>query len=415
MLINDYVGAIRYKLIESDVAGPVRGEGVVGRVDEKNANGRIYTRKLWERILSDNNLQQTVTERGMVGELDHPANSELKLKEAAVVWTGLSLKENGEVRGVFEVLPTSAGKELEGLLKANVRIGASTRGEGTIHTKDGADYISEDDYSLYTIDIVGNPSTRGAYPKVVKESKDIKEGTPAMGAKERFEQLREQARKLISVGDREVSESSRESIESSIDTVVEALDRVAAEDAGLTTLTTSLASDLLETKKTLRKATPVEAKLGASMQLTERVKAEYKGLRKEAKESVELLIKENAKLKEDNGKLRRYYAVAIQEGERVMVEKREALKRYGLAVEAGQRLLDRARSQSPLRESINETARPARASMTEKQLPQRSALAPKRVAQVAEAAQPAVRSGPSAITEAASFASALVQRSSLFS
>lgn len=413
MRLDDYIGPLRYSVInESETTGPLLCDGVIGRADEKNANGRIYTRKLWEKILSSPSLQETIRERGMVGEVDHPKDSELKLEKASHVWTSMSLQENGEIHGTFEVLPTEKGRHLESLIRSRIRIGASTRGEGTISSKDGADYISEDDYDLYTTDIVANPSTRGAFPKPVRESAETQEKESSMGAKETFSQLREQANRLIALEGREVSESSRSSIEAQIDGVIESLDRVVAEDKGLTSLGTALTSDLLETKKSIRKAIPVESKLSASETLSEAVKAKYIGLKKEAKTSVETLLKENAKLKAENAKLRQAYAVAIQEGETVLEEKREALKRYSLAMEAGELLLRRAKSIQTVNESKKNGSKPAAAAagsraVTEKTVQGAAAVTPKKVVQVTEATPQTAAS--TNIQEAANFASSLLQ------
>jgi regulator of replication initiation timing len=411
MRLDDYIGPLRYSVInESETTGPLLCDGVIGRADEKNANGRIYTRKLWEKILSSPSLQETIRERGMVGEVDHPKDSELKLEKASHVWTSMSLQENGEIHGTFEVLPTEKGRHLESLIRSRIRVGASTRGEGTISSKDGADYISEDDYNLYTTDIVANPSTRGAFPKV-RESAETQEKESSMGAKETFSQLREQANRLIALEGREVSESSRSSIEAQIDGVIESLDRVVAEDKGLTSLGTALTSDLLETKKSIRKAIPVESKLSASETLSEAVKAKYIGLKKEAKTSVETLLKENAKLKAENAKLRQAYAVAIQEGETVLEEKREALKRYSLAMEAGERLLQRAKSMQAVNESKKNGSKPPAATgsraVTEKTVQGAAAVTPKKVVQVTEATPQTAASNH--IQEAANFASSLLQ------
>jgi hypothetical protein len=410
MLLLDYIGPLTYSVLnESDTSGaPLCCEGVIGRYDEENANKRIYSRKLWEKILSDPKVQENIHERGMVGEVDHPKESELKLGDASHVWTSMSLGENGEIRGRFEVLPTEKGVHLEKLIRSRIKIGASTRGEGTVIRRDGKDYISEDDYNLYTTDIVSNPSTRGAFPTPVRESTEVTEKEAGMSAKETFQQLREQANRLIDLGSREVSESTRTSIETQIDGLVESLDRVAAEDKGYTTLTNSLSSDLLETKRTLRKATPVESKLTAAEQLSEAVKGQYKNLRKEAKESVELLLAENKKLKEQNAKLRQAYAVAIQEGETVLEEKRDAMTRYTLAMEAGERLLQKAKSLSRVNESKTALPKqPARGAITERKIPYPT-VAPKKVA-VQETAPATSSYNP--INEAADFAGSLLQNS----
>ena len=70
--------------------------------------------------------------------------------------------DGGNVMGKIEVLDTPSGKTLKQLVTANVKLGISSRGLGSVKEKDGLTIV-EDDFQLICFDIVSEPSTPGAY------------------------------------------------------------------------------------------------------------------------------------------------------------------------------------------------------------------------------------------------------------
>lgn len=392
---------------ESAGSGPLKVRGVFSRYDEENANRRIYSRKLWEKLISDSNIKDSLNNRAMIGENDHPDKSDPKLEKASIVVTGLGIQENGEVHGEFEILPTAYGKHLESLLKAGVRVGISSRGEGSIVERDGKQFINEDDYNLIAFDVVANPSTRGAYPQVVRESKEstTEEQGPSMGAKEKFTALQEQARRICSLKTGEISQALRESLDNQIETLVEDLDRLTVEDPGYVTRARFLAEDLIEARKALKSSIVTEKKLEAAVSIIEGLKEENQNLLKEAREAVEALLKENDTLRKENNEFRVAYGVAIEEGEKIFQErnklresKQGLLRKYALAIEAGDLALRAART---ARRPVTETkkavaaapkkeaaAKPA-AKAVQPLKEVRALITPKKVAAVTEVSAPA--------------------------
>ncbi len=133
--------------------------GVIQRADALNGNRRVYSERILRREMDRyNNL---VKERMALGELDHPETSTVMLEKVShlvteVWWNGK------DVMGKIEVLNTPRGKILQELVNANVKIGISSRGTGSVReSKEGT--IVEDDFSLICFDIVSEPSTHGAY------------------------------------------------------------------------------------------------------------------------------------------------------------------------------------------------------------------------------------------------------------
>lgn len=153
------------RVINEGRTGPLKVRGIFQRADEANNNNRVYPHRVLEGAIKS--LNEAVKERRLVGELDHPTYDMVKLSNASHLITGLWM-EGKEVIGEAEILPTPAGKVVEGLIQGGVKIGISSRGMGTLsESKSGAKTVNED-FKLLTFDIVADPSTRGAYPAITE-------------------------------------------------------------------------------------------------------------------------------------------------------------------------------------------------------------------------------------------------------
>ena len=133
----------------------------------KNGNGRIYSRPILEREVK--NYHKLVGERRALGELDHPEDSVINLKNAShlvteVWWNG------DDVMGKVEVLNTPAGNILKGLVESGVKLGISSRGLGTVTENNDISEVN-DDFQLICFDFVSEPSTPGAF--MIKEAKNL--------------------------------------------------------------------------------------------------------------------------------------------------------------------------------------------------------------------------------------------------
>lgn len=133
--------------------------GVIQRADARNGNGRIYPHSILSREMET--YKQLVQERRALGELDHPDQSVINLKNVShlvteVWWNGK------DVMGKIQVLGTPSGQVLKELVNANVKIGISSRGTGSVRESRG-ETIVEDDFQLICFDIVSEPSTHGAF------------------------------------------------------------------------------------------------------------------------------------------------------------------------------------------------------------------------------------------------------------
>ena len=133
--------------------------GVMQRCDEQNGNGRVYPAPILQREVK--NYMKAIKENRACGELDHPEDSVVNLKNASHMVTS-GWWEGKDLMGKIKVLSTPAGKILESLINDGVMLGISSRGLGSVSEHQGKTLV-EDDFQLICFDIVSEPSTQGAY------------------------------------------------------------------------------------------------------------------------------------------------------------------------------------------------------------------------------------------------------------
>ncbi len=149
--------------------GRVIVTGILQRAGSKNQNGRIYPKEVLMREAARYQKAE-IAERRALGELDHPDSSVVNLQNASHNVSKIWWNEN-DLMGKVEVLGTPAGNILKELLKANIKLGISSRGMGSVKqmNEDGTLEV-QSDFELVCWDFVSNPSTQGAYMNPVNES-----------------------------------------------------------------------------------------------------------------------------------------------------------------------------------------------------------------------------------------------------
>lgn len=135
--------------------------GKFAQADIPTSNGRIYSRKLWERELGK--LRSKISEGKVYGELDHPDDGKTKLSRSAVILTGLDIDESGAVNGTLKIMDTARGRDLKAIKEAGGAIGISSRGYGSVKMNEEGKSVVQDDYMLMTFDPVADPAEESAY------------------------------------------------------------------------------------------------------------------------------------------------------------------------------------------------------------------------------------------------------------
>ena len=122
--------------------------GIMQMTETQNGNGRIYQHNTMVREVK--NYQKLVKENRALGELDHPDDSVINLKNASHMVTQIWM-EDKNVMGKIKVLDTPSGKILKELVNGGVTVGVSSRGMGSVR-EDKGKTIVEDDFQLICFD-----------------------------------------------------------------------------------------------------------------------------------------------------------------------------------------------------------------------------------------------------------------------
>ena len=157
-ICQDFLTESEKRMVNEE--GAVFLSGIIQCADKKNGNGRVYPKKVLERELK--NYQKIIDENRSLGELDHPDESVINLRNVShmvvEVWWA-----DQDVMGKIKALDTPSGKILKSLAKSGVSLGISSRGMGSVKESKNGDTMVEDDFQLICFDIVSEPSTCNAY------------------------------------------------------------------------------------------------------------------------------------------------------------------------------------------------------------------------------------------------------------
>ena len=143
--------------------------GKLQEAEIQNGNGRVYPRKILEREMK--NYAMLIKDSRALGELDHPDDSVINLKNASHMVTD-AWWDGNNVMGKVKVLNTPSGKILQQLVNDGVKLGISSRALGSVNESDGRTMVQED-LQLICFDFVSEPSTPNAYMGL-QEAKNIR-------------------------------------------------------------------------------------------------------------------------------------------------------------------------------------------------------------------------------------------------
>lgn len=139
--------------------------GIFSTIGEKNRNGRIYPRELWE---SNVKKYQDVIKSGSINRLcewQHPERGTVDPMEAVAAMRKLEIQGN-YVIGEAVLLDNPKANQLKTLIDNGIKISVSSRGSGTV--RDGV----VNSFNLITYDLVDTPADHNAsmYGECIYES-----------------------------------------------------------------------------------------------------------------------------------------------------------------------------------------------------------------------------------------------------
>lgn len=135
--------------------------GQCSQVDMISQNGYRYRMGFWEKILAQPQIIDSISNRDMLGMIEHPIEDDDFLKTPYPLASHIVLKawvENGNPFANFGILNNDAGNQLKALVDVGHKPGVSTRGLGTFSQDDNSKYVDDDNYMFLTWDIVRSPN-----------------------------------------------------------------------------------------------------------------------------------------------------------------------------------------------------------------------------------------------------------------
>jgi len=139
-------------------------EGIAAVFGVENSNHRIYEEN--EYLPHLDYLKKKIDQNRLVGELDHPKEFDVSLKNISHVITDLSYdKGNRNVKIKVKLLDTPAGKIAKSLIDAGIPVSISSRAAGNVKENKKVEIKK-----IFTYDLVADPGFENAQLERVYES-----------------------------------------------------------------------------------------------------------------------------------------------------------------------------------------------------------------------------------------------------
>jgi hypothetical protein len=144
-------------------------EGIFMQATVKNRNGRVYPQNVLLKECK-RYITEYVDKGRALGELNHPTGPTVNLDRVSHIVKELSESGNSIV-GKAKVLDTPMGRIVKNLIDEGAQLGVSTRGMGSLKSKNGYQEVQED-FMLAAIDIVADPSAPNAFVNGIMEGRE---------------------------------------------------------------------------------------------------------------------------------------------------------------------------------------------------------------------------------------------------
>jgi hypothetical protein len=169
-LISEEIQNAEYLVEETNGKKSYKIKGVFLQSDIKNRNGRIYENDILTKEVN-RYTKEFIDKKRAFGELGHPDGPTVNLERVSHMIT--SLKPEGKnFIGEAKIMDTPYGKIVKGLIDEGAQLGVSSRGMGSLVTKNGANYVGKDFYLATAADIVADPSAPDAFVEGIMENKE---------------------------------------------------------------------------------------------------------------------------------------------------------------------------------------------------------------------------------------------------
>lgn len=142
-------------------------EGVFMQANRKNRNGRMYPTEVLQREVARYNKEYVEKNRAF-GELGHPQGPTINLERVSHMIK--ELKQDGDnFMGKAKIMDSPYGTIVKNLIKEGASLGVSSRGMGSLKSKNGVNEVQGDFYLATAADIVADPSAPDAFVEGIME------------------------------------------------------------------------------------------------------------------------------------------------------------------------------------------------------------------------------------------------------
>lgn len=142
-------------------------EGIFMQANQKNRNGRMYPTEVLQREVARYNKEYVEKNRAF-GELGHPQGPTINLERVSHMIK--ELKQDGDnFMGKAKIMDSPYGTIVKNLIKEGASLGVSSRGMGSLKSKNGVNEVQGDFYLATAADIVADPSAPDAFVEGIME------------------------------------------------------------------------------------------------------------------------------------------------------------------------------------------------------------------------------------------------------
>lgn len=143
-----------------------------------NNNKRIYSEEILKRE-AEKYKKNHISQKTSLFEANHPESTQINILNGAGLlvdcwWEGITLlgkiKLNLSKGFIDNGIVSTSGDHIANLMVNGVKVGVSSRGVGTLKSKNGVNHVQED-FDLICWDFVSQPSSRGSW--VSSDYKDL--------------------------------------------------------------------------------------------------------------------------------------------------------------------------------------------------------------------------------------------------
>tara|TARA_B100000900_G_scaffold354244_1_gene322844 strand:+ start:1345 stop:1998 length:654 start_codon:yes stop_codon:yes gene_type:complete len=172
LISENFVDNVEYITEQDEQTGKknYKLKGVFMQSEIKNRNGRVYPFEVLDKEVKRYS-KEFIEQNRAYGELGHPDGPTVNLDKVSHMVT--SLKPDGKnFIGEAKVMSTPMGNIVKNIMDDGGKLAVSSRGMGSLESKNGANYVKDDFYLATAADIVADPSAPNAFVDGIMEGKE---------------------------------------------------------------------------------------------------------------------------------------------------------------------------------------------------------------------------------------------------